>query len=188
MNRLHDGFIRQSDAGIIDPLLLVPSYLLDFLCIHPFSDGNERIARLLAMVLLERAGYALTAWVSLDPLFERTRALWSGALQASWRGWHQAAHTLVPWWEYFLGVVLQGYQELERQVTVDLPPRGAKREMVVRAVRGLPHQFRHPDLERLVPSISRPTINRVLRDLRTAGEVRCVKPGRNAWWQRREPA
>jgi len=187
MNRLHEGLARLWAGGIVDPLLLVPAYLLDFLCIHPFSDGSERVARLLARLLLEKAGYHVTTFMSLDPLFESTRAACSAALQASWRGWHQARHNLAPWWEYFLGVVLQAYQALERRLAVDWPPRGAKRQMVLDAVRRLPREFRHGDLERLVPSISRPTINRVLRQLRTEREVRCVKPGRHARWQRSEP-
>jgi Fic family protein len=184
MNRLHEGFARHVRAGIIDPLLLVPSYLLDFLCIHPFADGNDRMLRLLAMLLLGRAGYRVTTFVSLDPLFEQSAAACSAALQASWRGWHRATHDLAPWWQYFLGVLVQAYEQFERELELNSPPRGAKRDMVVDAVRRLPADFRHVDLEHLVPSVSRPTINRVLRRLRAAREVVCVKPGRNARWRR----
>jgi Fic family protein len=184
MNRLHEGFARHCAGAIIDPLLLIPAYLLDFLCIHPFSDGNDRMVRLLAPLLLERAGYHIATFVSLDPLFEQTRPACSTALQASWRGWHRATHDLAPWSAYFLGIVLQACQQFDREMDVASPPRGAKRDRVAQAVGRLPTEFRYADLERLVPSISRPTINRTLRRLRVERVVRCVRPGRNARWQR----
>ncbi len=184
MNRLHDGFARVSSEAVIDPLLLIPAYLLDFLCIHPFSDGNDRMVRLLARLLLERAGYHIGTFMSLDPLFEQSRPACSAALQASWRGWHGATHNLAPWAAYFLGIVLQAYQQFDHEIDVASPPRGAKRNRVADAVGRLPAEFRYVDLQRLVPSVSRPTINRALRRLRAERVVRCVRPGRNARWER----
>ncbi len=184
MNRLHDGFAHQWDAGAIDPLLLIPAYLLDFLCIHPFSDGNDRMLHLLALLLLRRAGYHVASFVSLVPLFERRKADCSAALQASWRGWHTATHDLGPWSEFFAGVLLEACQQFEDCVETASPPRGAQRERVADAVKRLPRDFRYADLERLVPSVSRPTINRALRRLRAERVVRCVKRGRSARWQR----
>ncbi len=184
MNRLHDGLGQHARAGTVDPLLLVPSYLLDFFCIHPFADGNARMLRLLARVLLEGAGYRVPAFVSLDALVEKTRAQFSAALQASWQGWHAARHALAPWWEYFLGVVLEAYEQIAPELGRASSPRGAKRDLVADAVLQLPADFRHADLERLVPTVSRPTINRALRRLRAARLVTCVKPGRSARWRR----
>lgn len=184
MSRLHDGLAGHWNAGTIDPLLLIPAYLLDFLCIHPFSDGTRRMVRLLARLLLERAGYGVTAFTSLDPLFERGKADCSAALQASWRGWDASAHDLGPWSECFLGMLLEAYRQFERQVDAASPPRGVQRDRVADAVARLPQTFRYTDLEHLVPSVSRPTINRVLRRLRAERVVRCMKRGRNAHWER----
>ncbi len=184
MKRLHDGLALHWRAGLIDPLLLVPAYLLDFSCIHPFSEGTDRMVRLLARLLIERAGYGVGAFIPLDSLFERSEAAWSAALKASWNGWHRGAHDLAPWTEYFLAVLLEAYEQVERQIDVAAPPRGAKRDRVAEAVGRLPREFRYTDLERSVPSISRPTINRALRRLRAARVVRCVKPGRHARWER----
>ncbi len=184
LNRLHDGFTGCLAAGIGDPLLLVPAYLLDFFCIHPFAEGNERMVRLLATLLARRAGYRAVRFVSMDQLFERTRGEWSAALHASWRGWHQGKHDLAPWCEYFLGVLLAAGEAFEQDMAVSTLPRGAKRDMVLDAVERLPREFRYADLVALVPSVSRPTINRALRRLRAARVVACVKPGRSARWQR----
>ncbi len=184
MTRLHERFSAAARAGTIDALLLVPSYLLDFVCIHPFADGNARVARLLARVLLRAAGYRVGDFVSLDALFARTRPQLSAALQSSWRGWHAGRHELAAWWACFLGLVLEAYECFERAAGSPPLPRGAKDAMVAEAVRRLPHDFRYADLERLVPAVSRPTINRALRRLRASRLVACVRPGRNARWQR----
>lgn len=185
MARLHERFAATWDAGIMEPLLLIPAYVLDFLCIHPFADGNGRIARLLTLILLYRAGYEVGRYISIESLIENTKESYYDSLHASSQGWHDAQHRLVPWWEYSLAVVLlKAYQEFESRVGVTTARRGAKREMIIDAVRRLPKQFRYADLERLLPAVSRPTINRVLRELRLRGELRCVKPGRDATWEK----
>ncbi len=184
MNRLHEGLAERWRAGTIDPLLLIPAYLLDFLCIHPFSEGNRRMLRLLARQLLARAGYGAAAFAALDLPFERSKAECSAAWQASWRGWDESKHNLGPWTEWFLGAVLDTYRQLEHEIDIVSPPRGAQRDRVEDAIARLPNMFRYTDLERLVPSVSRPTINRVLRRLRSQRTVRCVKRGRTARWER----
>jgi Fic family protein len=188
MDALSARFAAAVDEGRGEPLLLVPAYVLDFLCIHPFTDGNGRMARLLTLLLLYKSGYAVGRYISLESLVENTRDGYYGSLHASSEGWHDAAHTLVPWWEYFLGVVLlPAYREFEHRVGTMEARRGAKREMIVEAVRRLPATFRYADIERLLPAVSRPTINRVLRELRLSGEIRCAKPGRDATWEKLAP-
>lgn len=186
MARLHDAYHAALDRGAIDPLLLIPTYVLDFLCIHPFADGNGRMARLLSLLLLYQAGYELGRYISLDGVIEETKEGYYASLHASSQGWHDARHSLVPWWEYFIGVMLvKAYREFEDRVGVTSARRGAKRDMVRDAVNRLPSRFRYADLERALPSISRPTIARALRELRLEGAVRCVKPGRDASWAKR---
>ncbi len=185
MTQLHERYRAALDATAVDPLLLVPTYVLDFLCIHPFADGNGRVARLLSLLLLYQAGYEVGRYISLETAIEETKEGYYDSLYASSQGWREARHSLVPWWEYFVGVMLvKAYQQFEERIGVTNARRGAKRDMIRDAVSRLPERFRYADLERALPAVSRPTIARALRELRVEGAVRCVKPGRDAAWEK----
>lgn len=189
MERLHERFDRLWEEGRIDPLLLIPAYVLDFLCIHPFLDGNGRMARLLSLLLLYRAGYEVGRYVSLELKVEETKEGYYDSLFKSSLGWHQGEHSLVPWWEYFLGVMLRSaYREFEERVGAITTARGAKREMVFDVVERLPGEFQVADVERGCPGISRPTISRALADLRDSGRIELIRGGRDAAWRKRPPS
>ncbi len=186
MERLHALFKEQWDRGEIDPLLLIPAYVLDFLCIHPFTDGNGRMARLLTLLLLYQSGFEVGRYISLEYLIENQREGYYDALYKSSQDWHEGEHTLLPWWEYFLGVMLlAAYRELERRTGELTTARGAKTELVLAAIRKLPERFRYADLAQAYPNVSRPTIKRVLARLREDGAVECIKSGRDAIWEKR---
>ena len=185
MAELHERYRAAFDSRTVDPLLLVPTYVLDFLCIHPFADGNGRMARLLSLLLLYQAGYQVGRYISLETAIEQTKEGYYDSLYRSSQGWHDASHSLVPWWEYFIGVVLvKSYRQFEERVGVTTARRGAKRDMIRDAVTRLPNRFRYADLERALPAVSRPTIARALRELRVEGLIRCVNPGRDATWEK----
>jgi Fic family protein len=185
MDRLHERFEYLLDEGRIDPLLLIPAYVLDFLCIHPFLDGNGRMSRLLTLLLLYQAGYEVGRYISLELVVEKTRESYYDALYRSSQGWHEGTHSLGPWWEYFLGVMLRAsYREFEQRVGVITTSRGAKRLMIVDVVRRLPEEFHFAEVERACPGVSRPTINRALSDLRKAGKLMLAKAGRDATWKK----
>jgi Fic family protein len=185
MDILHTQFAELWKSGTIEPLLLIPTYILDFLCIHPFLDGNGRMARLLTLLLLYKAGYEVGRYISLEQMVEQTKESYYDTLYAASQGWHEAEHDILPWWEYFLGVMLFGsYQEFERRVGLITTSRGAKREMILDTVDRLPRQFQIGDIERACPGVSRPTINRALKELRDQGKIACIKPGRDARWEK----
>lgn len=185
MAQLHDRYRADLETSAIDPLLLVPAYVLDFLCIHPFADGNGRMARLLTLLLLYQAGYKVGRYISLETAIEATKEGYYDSLFASSQAWHEARHSLVPWWEYFVGVMLvKAYRQFEERVGVTNARRGAKRDMVRDAVNRLPNRFCYADLERALPAISRPTIARALRELRDEGSIRCLTSGRDAMWEK----
>ena len=185
MEALHERFNELWDEGKYDPLLLIPTYVLDFLCIHPFRDGNGRMARLITLWLLYRAGMEVGRYISLEKLVEDTRESYYSSLYKASQGWHGAEHDLLPWWEYFLGVMLLGaYREFERRTGLLTTARGAKTEQVFIAFEKLPARFHYADLARACPNVSRPTIKRVLGRLRGEGKVRCIKPGRDAIWEK----
>jgi Fic family protein len=185
MAQLHDAYRAKLDEQTVEPLLLISAYVLDFLCVHPFADGNGRMARLLSLLLLYQAGYEVGRYISLEGVIEQTKEGYYDSLYASSQGWHEARHSLVPWWEYLVGVMLvKAYREFEDRVGVTSARRGAKRDMIRDAVSRLPNRFRYADLERALPAVSRPTIARALRELRAERAIRCVKPGRDATWEK----
>jgi len=189
MDRLHSGYRTALLTHAADPLLLIPAYVLDFLCIHPFTDGNGRMARLLSLLLLYQAGYEVGRYIPLEAVIETTKDSYYDALYAASQRWHEARHTLTPWWEYFVGVVLvTAYREFEERVGAITAKRGAKRAMILDTVSRLPRRFRYADIERALPGISRPTIARALTAMRAEGAVRCLGTGRNATWERFDAA
>lgn len=183
MEVLHKLFNDHWNREEIDQLLLIPIYVLDFLCIHPFTDGNGRMARLLTLLLLYRAGFEVGRYISLEHLIENQKEGYYDALYKSSQGWHEAKHTLLPWWEYFLGVMLLGaYREFEQRTGELTSAHGAKTESVMTAIEKLPKTFKYADLAKACPNVSRPTIKRVLGQLRQEGKVQCTRPGRDAVW------
>ncbi len=185
MEQLHGRFAQRWEAREIEPLLFIAAYVLDFLCVHPFLDGNGRLSRLLTLLLLYQAGFRVGRYISLERVVEQTREGYYDALKASSVGWHEGAHSLLPWWEYFLGVVLhKAYQDFEARVGTLTTQRGAKREMIRETIERLPPTFRIRDIEQVMPGVSRPTVNRAIAELRDQGRIRLVRGGRDALWEK----
>ena len=178
------GYRRTSLEGRVHPLVSVPAFILDFLCIHPFTDGNGRLSRILNLMLLYQCGFEVGRYISLERIIEDSKATYYESLEASSAGWHEGSHDLVPWLEYSHGVLIAAYVEFERSVGRLGAGRGAKRDMVIECIHHMPRMFRYADVERACPGVSRPTIVRVLGMLRDQGEIRCIKGGRDAMWER----
>ena len=185
MERLHDRFNQYWRAGVVDRLVLIPAYVLDFLCILPFHDGNGRMARLLTTLLLYQAGHEVCRYISLEQIVERTKESYYDALRRSSAGWHQGEHDLPPWVEYVLGVVvLSAWQELERRTGLVQGGRGAKTAMILDVIDHLVGEFSVADLQARCPTVGIDLVRRVLRKQRDAGQVECLGRGRRARWRR----
>jgi len=185
MNRLHQRFNELWERGEIDPLLLIPTYILDFLCIHPFSDGNGRMARLLALLLLYRAGYEVGRYISLERVIEGQREGYYETLHLSSQGWHEGQHLLLSWWEYFLGVMLLGaYREFEERMTIVATGRGTKTAMILDMINRMAKDFSISDLRERCPHVGVDLIRRILRKERHAGRLECLGRGPDARWRR----
>ncbi|MEA5075095.1 MAG: Fic family protein [Coriobacteriia bacterium] len=184
IRELIDGYSRVVDREEVDPLISVPAFVLDFLCIHPFTDGNGRISRILNLLLLYQTGFEVGRYVSLERIIEDSKETYYESLEASSQGWHEGEHDLVPWLEYSHGVLIAAYVEFEQRVGKAGSGRGAKSQRVAECIHHMPQTFRYADVERACPGVSRPTIVRVLGQLRDKGEIRCVKGGRDAAWER----
>lgn len=165
-------------------LLATASFVLDFLCIHPFRDGNGRAARLLTLLLLYHCGYRVGRYISLERLIEQSKESYYEALHASSQGWHQGKHDLTPWWSYFLSIIRQAYKEFEAGVEDLSQSQGAKAGVVKNAVGSLPSQFRLADIKALCPSVSPEYIRKVLNQIRENGELELRGRGRGARWHK----
>lgn len=184
MDLLHERFSQAWEAGDVTRVLLVPAYVLDFLCIHPFTDGNGRMARLLTLLLLYHAGFEVGRYISLERIVERSRETYYEALGLSSQGWHEGQHTLLPWTEYFLGVVTAAHKEFESRVGKLTSARGAKRQMVLDAIAHSYGTFTVADLQEACPNVSLDFIRLLLKKEREAGRVECLDRGPKARWRR----
>lgn len=184
MRDLHDRFSTLWDSGTVEPLLLIPMYVLDFLCIHPFRDGNGRMARLLTLLLLYRAGYEVGRFISLEQIVERTKESYYDTLYQSSQGWHEGKHSLLPWWEYFLGVMLlSAYKEFEQRVGLVSTAKGAKTATVLDAIRSMKGEFSVKDVQERCPAVGIDLIRRILRQEREADRLECLGRGPDARWK-----
>lgn len=180
---LRDALERES----YESLLVIAAYVLDFLCIHPFLDGNGRMARLLTLLLLYKGGFGVGRFISLEQIVDDSRETYYDSLAASSRGWNEGDHSLLPWWQYFLGILLDAYRTFEQRVGETRAPRGAKGERVRQAIERMPTRFRFAEVMEASPGVSQATVRRVLNEMRDAGAVQCLAWGRNAEWEKVPP-
>ena len=168
-----------------EPLLIIPAVILDFLCIHPFRDGNGRSARLITLLLLYHFDYQVGRYISLERIFEESKESYYETLEKSSFGWHQGKHDLMPWMTYFWGVMIRAYKEFEQRVgTIKI--QGSKAQHVRETIENMLGPFAISDIEKSCPSISRETIRLILRQLRDEGSIVSTGKGRNAKWIRQE--
>jgi Fic family protein len=185
MRDLHEDFRRALEQGTWDTLFLIPFYTLDFLCIHPFSDGNGRMARLLSLLALYHGGYEVGRYISLERIIEKTKESYYDTLLISSQGWHEGKHDVWPWTEYFLGTLLAAYSEFESRFGRISSGRGSKTDTVKNAIDAFVGDFSLTDLEKVCPMVSRDMIRRVLADLRKQNQVECLGRGPSAKWRKR---
>ena len=166
----------------VDQLLLIHAFVFDFLCIHPFLDGNGRVSRLLTVLLLHQAGYDVGRYISLEKLIEESKETYYEVLHRTSVGWHEGKHQLLPWWRYSLGILLVAYKQFEDRVGAVRTSRGAKTVWIHQAIENLPGEFSIGELSRACPGVSRPMIRVVLESLRNEGKLKSLGTGRGARW------
>ena len=175
-----DALVRDGE----DPLITVPLAVFDFLCIHPFDNGNGRLARLLTLLLLYRSGYVVGRYISLERIFEETKESYYETLETSSKMWHSSDHDIIPWMTYFWGVLIRAYREFEARVGTVTTGYGSKTEQIKLAVGRRTGLFAISDIERECPGISRDMVRHVLRQLRDEGRIRSTGVGRGAKWMK----
>lgn len=184
MQMLHRDFGEEMKSGRIEPLILIALYVLDFLCIHPFLDGNGRMARLLSVLLLHQQEYEVGRYISLERLTENTKESYYDTLYRASQNWHDDRHDPLPWISYWLGVVLAAYREFERRMGELATEHGTKTDIVLSAIDNMMGSFSVSELQALCPSVSRDWIKIVLSQLKKEGRLSLSGRGRNARWRK----
>ena len=170
----------------VPPLVLLAAFNLDFLCIHPFRDGNGRVSRLLMLLQCYHLGIEVGRYISLERLIEQHKERYYETLQQSSQGWHEGKHDPWPYINYLLSILKMAYKEFEDRMGRIKSPRGAKTGLIEKAVSDFSSEFSVSDLERACPGVSRDMVRRVLRDLQARGDVECLGRGPGALWRKRE--
>ena len=165
-----------------EPLLLIPLVVLDFLCIHPFTDGNGRVSRLVTLMLLYHFNYDVGRYISLERIFEQSKETYYESLEASSQNWNTGKHDPNPWLNYFWGTLLLAYSEFEERVGAVTKGRGTKTELIRQAVNRRTSPFAISEIETDCPGISRDMVRLVLRQLRDEGIISSQGKGRGAKW------
>ena len=167
----------------LEPLIAIPIFIHDFLCIHPFNDGNGRMSRLLTTLLLYRSGFYVGKYISLEAKIAKNKDLYYDALSASQEGWHEGKDDPVPFVKYLLGTILAAYRDFEDRfalVETKLPAI----ETVRRATENKIGRFTKQDIRELCPSLSLSSVEGALRKLVAAGELRREGNGKNTYYVR----
>ncbi len=177
---------------VVDPLLLIPVFITDFLCIHPFSDGNGRMSRLLTLLLLYQAGYNVGKYVSIEKHIEKTKPSYYDALQIASRGWNEGKNDPLPFIKYMLGVILACYREFEERVDVLSKPDDNGRaivkskavDIVRAAVESRIGKFTKGEILAICPTLSRSSVEGGLREMTENGEIKRFGKGRGTYYLR----
>ncbi|MEW6737630.1 MAG: Fic family protein [Acidobacteriota bacterium] len=184
ISKLIELWRRSLSERWIHPLIALAAFNLDFLCIHPFRDGNGRVSRLLALLQSYQLGYEVGRYISIERLIEQHKERYYETLELSSQGWHEGKHD--PWHfiNYLLYIFKLAYQEFENRVHQTISPKGAKTALIEAAIETM-ENFTLGDLEKVNPGVSRDMIRKVLKALKEAGKVECLGRGPGAAWRKK---
>ena len=177
MKELCTRFLEAWEADRIDKLVLIPMFILDFLCIHPFNDGNGRMSRLLTLLLFYKAGYIVGKYVSMEMLIEKTKETYYEALQASSTGWHEGENSYEPFVKYYLGIMLKAYNEFESRVEHLKHRSLSKPDRTKAVIDNMVGKITKKEIMELCPDISKITVERTLTNLVKSGYIAKVGAG-----------
>ena len=178
MESLCENYRKATNAERFDSLLLIPMFFFDFLCVHPFHDGNGRMSRLLTLLLLYRSGFAVGKYISLEMLIESSKSEYYEALHTSSDLWHENAHDAKPFVAYILGIVLKAYRELESRVEGVVNARMGKAERIRAVFSSSLGKITKKDILLKCPDISVAMVELTLKAMLDDGSIRKIGNGR----------
>ena len=169
----------------VPPLITLAAFNLDFLCIHPFRDGNGRVSRLLLLLQCYQMGYDVGRYISIESIIEQNKESYYETLKQSSHNWHQGRHD--PWFyiNFVLYILKTAYKEFESRLENLSSPKGAKTKLIVDIIGKTVDTFSVADIQRECPGVSIDLIRSVLKNLRKNKKIECLGRGQNARWQKR---
>lgn len=184
IDALCEGYLKQE--ATLEPLLLIGTFIFDFLCIRPFSEANGRMAQLIALWLMNRHGYNVSRFVSVERIMEAKKSEFFFAQYRSSVGWHQAKHDIQPWWNYWLDVLLTAYREFTTRARALSKRRGVKTEMVLELIDSMREGFTIRQIQQKVPGCGIELIRKIFKAEKAAGRIKCLGRGPNALWKKKQ--
>ena len=178
MDTLCSTFLDASADPEVDSLILIPMFILDFLCIHPFNDGNGRMSRLITLLLLYQSGYFVGKYISIERLIADSKETYYEALQDSSAGWHEGTNDYLPFVRYMLGIVVAAYREFTSRVDILITRGLSKPERVREIIRSTTGRITKTQIMKQCPDISQKTVERALKELMDSGRIIKIGGGR----------
>lgn len=178
-----ESFNRIIDTQEIDALILIPIFIHDFLCIHPFNDGNGRMSRLLTTLLLYRSGYFIGRYISLENKIAKNKSLYYDVLESCQKGWYENEEDVAPFIKYLLKIILSAYRDFEERVDI-VSEKLPAIEMVRRAVYNKIGKFTKSEVMELCPTLSKASVENSIKQLVEGGLPVKHGSGRNTFYTR----
>lgn len=167
----------------VEPLIIIPIFIHDFLCIHPFNDGNGRMSRLLTTLLLYQNGFYIGKYISLEAKISKNKDLYYSAMSQSQTGWHEGKEDALPFIKYILGTILASYKDFEERISL-VQEKLPALEMVRMESKSKIGRFNKQDIRELCPTLSDSSIEGALRKLVAAGELKKEGKGKSTCYFR----
>lgn len=183
LDKICEEYNRVIENMEVEPLIIIPIFIHDFLCIHPFNEGNGRISRLLTTLLRYRNGFYVGKYISLESKIAKHKDLYYNTLSQAQHGWHEGNEDVVPFIKYLLGTILAAYKDFEERfslVETKLPAL----EMVRQASMYKIGRFNKQDIRQLCPTLSNSSIEKAFRDLISLGEIKKEGKGKGTCYYR----
>lgn len=183
LNRICEEYNRVIGNMEVEPLIAIPIFIHDFLCIHPFNDGNGRMSRLLTTLLLYRSGFYVGKYISLEAKIAKNKDLYYSALNQSQDGWHEGCEDALPFIKYFLGIVLSAYRDFEDRFSI-IEEKLPSIDIVRKATLNKIGKFTKQDIRELCPALSISSIESALRKMVASGELKREGSGKSTFYYR----
>lgn len=183
LDRICEEYNRVIGNLEVEPLIIIPIFIHDFLCIHPFNDGNGRMSRLLTTLLLYQNGFYIGKYISLEAKISKNKDLYYSAMSQSQTGWHEGKEDALPFIKYILGTILASYKDFEERTSF-VQEKLPALEMVRMASKSKIGRFNKQDIRELCPTLSDSSIEGALRKLVAAGELKKEGKGKSTCYFR----
>jgi Fic family protein len=182
IRNLCQRFLDIEEKKHFPEILNVANFIFDFLCIHPFRDGNGRVSRLLTLLCLYKINYHIGRYISLEKIIEQSKTEYYEALAESSKDWHTSRHNLFPWWSFFLSHIKEGYQDLKTRVELSTEGDSIS-SLLKQQIASMDDGFKISDILNLNPAVDREIVKKVLVSLKKEKIIKIIGSGKASRWK-----